>query len=34
MTATPAPPRRSRVVWILVAVLALVTVFVVAFFLL
>lgn len=34
MTATPAPPRRSRVVWILTAVLALVIVFVVAFFLL
>ena len=34
MTETPAAPRRSRVVWILAAVLALVIVFVVAFFLL
>jgi len=34
MTDTPAPPRRSRVVWIVAAVLALVIVFVVAFFLL
>jgi len=34
MTETPSAPRRSRVVWILVAVLALVIVFVVAFFLL
>jgi len=34
MTDTPAAPRRSRVVWIVAAVLALVIVFVVVFFLL
>ena len=34
MTETPTAPRRSRLVWILAAVLALVIVFVVAFFLL